>query len=795
LLRDTLNAFTRYLLALVILAIAVSLRFVLFPVEAGYPHLTIYPATILSFLLCGFGPGVLVTLISAIVTYYYFLPPFYSFELRSEALAVVPIYIFSSALIGFIIYRMQDITKKLQIADEKLHLTANVFSHSHEGIMITEANGKILEVNEAFSRITGYSRSEVVGQNPRIINSGYHKKDFFTAMWQDMVTSGHWCGEIWNRRKDGEVYAVMQNISSLRDKTGNIQNYIALFSDITAFKEHEKELQHIAHYDALTNLPNRALLADRLQQAIAHAHRDSKPMAVAYLDLDGFKAINDQYGHEIGDKLLVTLSRLMKETLREGDTLSRLGGDEFVIVLPDLENIEACEPTFTRLLAAVANPIRIGNLELQVSASLGASFYSQPEEVDADQLLRQADQAMYQAKVEGKNRFHVFDADQDRNIRIHHEDIERISRAIAERELVLYYQPKVNMRTGLVIGVEALIRWQHPEKGLLSPDSFLPIIEHHPLCVDLGQWVIDTALTQIGLWTGQGLDIPVSVNISAYQLQQTDFIDRLHRLLNAHPQVNPGMLELEVLETSALEDLIRISAIIEECRKLGVLFTLDDFGTGYSSLTYLKYLPVSRIKIDKSFVSGMLNDMDDLSILEGVLGLAFAFRRQVIAEGVESAEHGAMLLQIGCDLAQGSGIAWPMPAAELPGWISVWRPDPSWRALAFFSQTNLPLLFASTEHRAWISSIESHLKGERQAPLQMNSHQCRFGIWLDADSHDGYEAQHDFQALKLLHRQLHDQAIDLCQRPDLSPEQLPTELAALHDLLEDMLERLKLLAH
>jgi diguanylate cyclase (GGDEF)-like protein/PAS domain S-box-containing protein len=572
---------------------------------------------------------------------------------------------------------IQDITERKQV-EEKLQLAARVFTHAREGIMITAVDGTIVDVNDTFINITGYGRDDVLGQTPRILSSGLQGKDFYTALWDDLIKKGFWFGEIWNRRKNGEIYALMLTISAVYDTHNNPQHYVALFSDITSIKEHEKQLEHIAHYDALTNLPNRVLLADRLRQAMIQAQRRGQRLAVVFLDLDGFKSVNDSHGHEAGDQLLMTVAARMKQALREGDTLARLGGDEFVAVLLDLPDIEASVPMLGRLLNAAAQPVPVGDLNLQVSASLGITFYPQAEEVDADQLLRQADQAMYQAKLAGKNRYHVFDAEQDRSVRGYHENLEHIRSALTEREFVLYYQPRVNMRTGEIIGAEALIRWQHPSQGLLTPAQFLPILENHSLSIDLGEWVIDTALSQIEQWHSAGLNISVSVNIGALQLQQANFTDRLSALLAAHPNVGPGDLEMEVLETNALEDLVKVSEAINACQKLGVNFALDDFGTGYSSLTYLKRLPVKQLKIDQSFVRDMLEDPDDLAIVQGVLGLASAFSRIAVAEGVETEAHGEMLLQLGCEFAQGYGIAYPMKAEALPGWAASWRPYSSW---------------------------------------------------------------------------------------------------------------------
>lgn len=680
-------------------------------------------------------------------------------------------------------------------AEDKLKLAANVFTHAHEGITITDAEGTILDANATFSSITGYSREEVLGQNPRILKSGRQGQEFYAAMWRELVENGHWYGEIWNRHKNGEVYAEMLTISAVRDADGNPQYYVALFSDITLIKKHQYQLERNAHYDALTALPNRVLLADRLRQGMIQAQRHGQLLAVAYLDLDGFKAINDVHGHSVGDALLITVSTRMKQCLREGDTIARIGGDEFVAVLLDITDINACMPMITRLLAAAAQPVHVGNLVLQISASLGVTFYPQEGDIDADQLLRQGDQAMYQAKVAGKNRFHVFDAVQDRSVRIHHETVEHIRKAVINREFVLYYQPKLNMRTGIVVGAEALIRWRHPEKGLLTPAAFLPAIENSQLSIELGEWVIDAALTQIEHWNLAGLNIPVSVNVSAHQLQQENFVERLHGILAAHPKVVKGDLEMEVLETSALEDIDRVSKVIDECREIGVNFSLDDFGTGYSSLTYLKLLSVTHLKIDESFVRDMLNNPDDLAILNGVLGLASAFRRQAIAEGVETEEQGSMLLQLGCELAQGYVIARPMPPDEIPKWLVSRHINSVWSSIPTVSRDDIPVLFAIVEHRAWIDAIESYLKNERNETPPLNHHMCHFGKWLDTEGLVRYSEIPAIQNIEMLHQQIHTLAAEMCMLHDQGKSsEAFAGIEKLHNLRNALLENLKGLA-
>ncbi|HEX8980500.1 MAG TPA: EAL domain-containing protein [Parasulfuritortus sp.] len=684
----------------------------------------------------------------------------------------------------------RDITDRRK-AEEQLHLAASVFTHAREGIVITAPDGAIMDVNDAFSRITGYSRQEVLGRNPRILNSGRQSREFYAGMWHDLIMHGHWSGEVWNKRKNGEVFPEMLTISAVRGADGEVQRYVALFSDISSLKRHEQQLEYIAHFDALTGLPNRILLADRLHQAMAQASRRGLLLAVAYLDLDGFKAINDRHGHDAGDQLLTALSGRMKQALREGDTFARLGGDEFVAVLLDLPDTESSVPMLARLLEAAAEPVPSGELSFQVSASIGVSFYPQSEEVDADQLLRQADQAMYQAKLAGKNRYHLFDPEQDRSTRGHHESLEHIRRALTGGEFVLHYQPKVNMRTGAMVGAEALIRWQHPERGLLAPAVFLPVIEDHPLSIELGEWVIRSALNQLEEWRGMGLHFPVSINVGALQLQQSDFVQRLRDLLAEHPDIEPFSIELEVLETSALQDVVQISKVIEACRAIGVTFALDDFGTGYSSLTYLKRLPAHVLKIDQSFVRDMLDDPEELAILEGVLGLATAFRRQAVAEGVETIEHGVMLLQLGCDLAQGYGIARPMPAGDIQGWLSGWRPDARWANVRPLRQGELPALFAGVEHRAWIRAVEAVLKGESKIHPPLEPQQCRFGAWLAAEAAAGQGLRPELKAVEALHDQVHALAAELLDlHGQERAEEAMARLGELHRLRDELLMRL-----
>jgi diguanylate cyclase (GGDEF)-like protein/PAS domain S-box-containing protein len=675
-----------------------------------------------------------------------------------------------------------------KLAEVKLQLAASVFTHAREGIMITDSEGQIIQVNDAFSEISGYTREEVLGKNPRIFSSGRQGKEFYTALWHDLTTKGHWYGEFWNRHKNGEVYAVMESISVVANSEDKSRQYVALMSDITISKTHEQALEHNAHYDALTDLPNRVLLSDRIQQAIAKSRRSKEMIALVFLDLDGFKAINDTHGHLAGDHLLIGVADNMSKNLREVDTLARIGGDEFVALLIDVGDILTSEPLFSRLLAAASTPVPFGEFVLQVSASMGITFYPQLEEVDVDILIRQADQAMYLAKQNGKNRYHVFDVDMDKLTRSHNEDLLSLREALAAGEFELYYQPKVNLRLGAIIGAEALIRWQHPVKGLIPPSEFLPLIENHPLSIDLGMWVINAAMEQIENWKLSGLALPLSINISALQLQQDDFIACLQAFLNKHPTVLPGDLAMEILETSAMKDLSKVSQLIEGCRKLGISFSLDDFGTGYSSLTYLKRLPISQLKIDQSFVRDMLSDIDDLAIVEGVLALAAAFNLEVIAEGMETIPQGEMLLQMGCDKAQGYAIARPMPAKDLENWIANWQPDPSWLDRPSFTRDDLPLLFANAGYKMWIDAIESYLNFKGPKPEKSNS---RFDGWLNINSllKDG-----DYTRLLTLHQELYAMGEQLVELHEAGQDKKAlSRLPELHQLQKTLLKNLKIM--
>ena len=616
--------------------------------------------------------------------------------------------------------------------EKKLKLSSRVFSDTHEGIIITDADKVIVDVNPAFSNITGYSREEVIGKNPNILSSGKHQPQFYSMMWKQITELGYWQGEIWNRRKNGDIYAELLTTSTLKDSDGQIVNYLGMFTDITHSKRQQETMRRMAHYDSLTELPNRALLLDRFNQAIAHSKRSSTLLAVCFLDLDDFKPVNDIYGHDVGDKLLIEVAHRLQLALRSEDTVSRLGGDEFSMLLGDIKSTSQCYEMLERIIHSVSATYFIDENSIDISASIGVSL-SPIDGVELDSLLRHADQAMYQAKQQGKKNYQLFDLEQAQQTSLLHVKLHEIQQALIDHELCLYYQPKVNMATGKIIGVEALIRWQHPVKGLISPLEFLPLIEGTEIEIQVGDWVIDQGLAQLERLNNQGINIEMSVNVSAMQFLNASFLNSLNAALHSHQNIDPHHFKLEVLESSTLGNLERISKIISACRNdLGVKIALDDFGTGYSSLSHLRQLPADTIKIDQSFVRDVLIDPDDFAIIDGVIGLSKSFSRNVIAEGVESTEHGLMLLLMGCKNAQGYAIAKPMPANTLVDWIKEYEPNQTWLDS---SQMEMPLPVKRVKQlelilNHWLKNLERFLQGDMKVAKDACVMSCHFDKWI-----------------------------------------------------------------
>ncbi len=587
-------------------------------------------------------------------------------EMQVHFITMVPERDESGELVGVLATGL-DISERKQ-AENRLRLAASVFASSQEGIMISDADNCIIDVNPAFTRLTGYNREEVIGRNPRFLSAGRQSPGFYDEMWQALDARGEWQGELWNRRKSGEVFAEQLSIVAVRDEQGRLQHYVGAFTDISPIKRHAADLDRITHYDMLTSVPNRRLFGDRLEQAIARARRHHKSLAVCYIDLDGFKPINDQFGHKGGDRMLVEIAQRLQAMSREDDTVARLGGDEFVLLWNDIDSEADCIRALDRVLAKLSEPILLEGQSVSVSASIGVTLYPE-DDVDDDSLLRHADHAMYMAKQLGKNRYQIFDARLERQISARIKLLGKVSRGLDRGEFELYYQPKVDYVVGEVVGVEALLRWNDPVVGLVSPQQFLPQIENDSLAFRMGRWVIEQAVCQARRWYARGIDLPISINIFPRHLKHHSFIDDLRSVIDTHwPQMPKHRLQMEVVETTDLEELEPIENVIRECVEMGIGFSLDDFGTGYSSLVYLRRLSIQELKIDQSFVRDMLDDPDDEAIVIGVIRLGQAFGLRVVAEGVETVRQAEHLVSLGCPVVQGYGLGRPMPVAVLEQW-------------------------------------------------------------------------------------------------------------------------------
>ncbi|MDK9702441.1 MAG: bifunctional diguanylate cyclase/phosphodiesterase [Sulfuritalea sp.] len=564
------------------------------------------------------------------------------------------------------------------ISDLNLPSTASaflsvIFQSANEGMLITNAEGTILAVNPAFTTITGYSAAEVCGRNPRLLKSGEHDEAFYRDMWEELTKKGTWAGVVWSRRANKDVYPEYLTLTEIRGSTDSLIYYVGIFSDISAEVATKDKLQRALSHDPLTQLPNVALLLTRLEQTIAAASERNTLVAVCYMDIDKFSSVNEKYGIEIGNRVLIEVAQRLHAVLREGDLVSRISGNQFALMMCDFTSMDGCRTGIQRLLQTMEAPILIDAMPpILLTASLGVTV-APYDEAMPNTLLRHADHAMHAAKQLGRNQYSLFDPVTDRVSLRNIEKARAVEDALRQDELRLFYQPKVNLRTGEILGVEALIRWLHPTHGMLSPIDFIPYIEHTETAIRVGEWVLENALSQLDEWRKLGLHLPISVNISGPHLQHKLFVPRLKALLARYPDIPSCALEIEILESAALSDIIEVSAVIEECAALGVTFSIDDFGTGYSSFTYLKHLPTSALKIDRSFVQSILNNSGDLSIVQGVIHLAEAFGRIVIAEGIETLDHATRLLEIGCEWGQGFGIAIPMSEQAIPLWVETWR--------------------------------------------------------------------------------------------------------------------------
>jgi len=561
---------------------------------------------------------------------------------------------------------LRDISEQKQ-AEHDLRIAATAFE-SREGMLITDADSTILRVNSTFTQITGYTPEEVIGKNPRLLNSGRQTADFYAAMWGKINQSGSWEGEIWNRRKNGEIYPEQLTITAVKDNSGNITNYVASLSDITVRKAAEDEIQNLAYYDPLTHLPNRRLLMDRLNHALASGTRNGRQGALLFIDLDNFKTLNDTLGHNIGDLLLQQVASRLESCVRVGDTVARLGGDEFVVMLEDLNGqaLDAAAQTEIvgeKILATLNQPYQLASYECRSSPSIGATLFNN-QECAIEELMKQADIAMYQAKKAGRNTLRFFDPMMQDTINARATLESELHMALEHHQFRLHYQIQVDS-ANRPLGAEALIRWFHPERGMISPAQFIPLAEETGLILPIGLWVLETACAQLKTWEQNTFtrDLVLAVNVSARQFRQADFVTQVRTTIQHHA-VNPVRLKLELTESLLLENIEETIAKMNALNEIGIQFSLDDFGTGYSSLQYLKRLSLTQLKIDQSFVHDIATDSSDKAIVRTIIAMAHSLNLDVIAEGVETEDQQRLLTNKGCTHFQGYLFSKPIPVGQ-----------------------------------------------------------------------------------------------------------------------------------
>ncbi|NWC46446.1 EAL domain-containing protein [Pseudomonas edaphica] len=560
--------------------------------------------------------------------------------------------------------RTHRLQQPLKENHERLQQAAAVFDCTREGVLVTDAQGLIVHVNRAFMEITGYSREDVMGERPSLFKSGRHSSNFYQQMFQTLERTGEWSGEIWNRRKSGEIYPQWQTIRVIHNDQGKVSHYVAVFSDISAIKDSEHELAHLAHHDPLTDLPNRLLFTDRAEQALASAQVHKRGCALLLMDLDHFKIINDSLGHNVGDQLLKAVGERLKGLFGPGVTLARLGGDEFAVLAESCPQVVQAAALAQRMLDAMKEPFVFDGNQLFISASIGISLFPS-DALSAEQLLRNADSALFKAKSAGREGYALYTEELTAHAQHRVEIASELRRALDQQELRVYYQPVHDLQDSRLVGVEALVRWQHPERGLVPPGEFIPIAERTGLIADIDAWVMDQACRQMGQWLADGAPLSfIAVNVSSRLFARRELYEQVAQVLHT-TGLDPAYLELEVTESAVMEDPEVALEQLHRLRELGLRLAIDDFGTGYSSLLRLKRLPVQKLKIDQGFVAGLPWDEDDAAIVRVVIALAKSMGMQVHAEGIEQVEQARFLLAQECDLGQGYWFGRPVPAQEM----------------------------------------------------------------------------------------------------------------------------------
>lgn len=687
-------------------------------------------------------------------------------------------------------YQQMESTNERLLKEQSAKYQA-VISQSTNAMLLWNSDGRIIEANHAALQLIGRSFNELQRMAPSdiVVNS--------------VDSAAHDASS--NLIKNSASELIVVDISTTPILMGDRLHYLWMVTDkreqlaAQELKEEQNRFfEKIAHTDPLTELPNRRMLNNQLHKSIAKAERDNGRLAICYIDLDGFKEINDSAGHKAGDQVLINVANRLCKVVRPSDTVARLGGDEFVLLLEGFKSDAQCLEILERVLKALREPHDIDGKNFIAGASIGVTLYPNDDD-EPEIMLRHADQAMYQAKEKGRNQYHLFNKAKDSEAQNRHKILTDFALALEQEQLILEYQPTINMGTGKIVGAEALIRWQHPDQGLLMPGAFLRYLDGSAYTQALDWYVIPRAIDQLNQWIEKGLHLNLSVNVSASTLQSSDFIERLSTALLTYPLLPRKQLVLEILESDAIIDLAHAANVVKQCSNLGVQISLDDFGTGYSSLSYFRQLPVNELKIDSSFIRDILQDSNDLDLVRGIIGLAKTFGKNIVAEGVETIEQGVLLLRLGCEIAQGYAISRSMINSEFESFINSYRAPTSWLecgAAGAWEEEDVPVLLAESGHRHWINQLAHTLQDDTEKDaFELDEHQCRFGKWLEGPGYQRHQHSDSFQELTELHKEIHQLGHELLQQPtkdsDRASAQL-TELSERHEKLIKVLHELQM---
>lgn len=731
---------------------------------------------------------------------------------RQRLITVIILLVFF--YLSYVLLKVLSTSKRIEKSNSRIKSEIakiqTTFASIGDAVITTNHKGQIDYMNKSAQELTNYCLKEKTRTPINVVFKIFNEDNFLLdnpaeiAIREERVIKGK--HNIFLQRRGGEQLPIIYTIAPIHDSDAHVIGTIIVFHDTSETHKLTKALSWQANHDALTKLPNRTLLKDKLETSLEEVKKTQTLLTLFFIDLDGFKPVNDEYGHDQGDKVLKIIAQRLLSIIRDNDMVARLGGDEFVITLLSFGDYDEITKALERVMATISQPIPVGSANIVLSASIGVSIFPD-DHSDADTLLRHADQAMYIAKQKGRNQYHFFDVESNHVTTQKEMQRQRLEQALSDDEFFLVYQPQVNMRTGKIFGFEALIRWNHPEQGVIFPANFIPLCEDSDLIVRIGDWTFSKAMEQLRYWLNSGFDFRLAINIAPKQFQHPDFLNKLDQLLSDFSDIPADHIELEVLESAALQDTCIVSDIIRACHQRDISIALDDFGSGYASLSYLKQLPANQLKIDKSFVLDMLTDEADRAIVEGIISLAGIFKRQVIAEGVETREHGVMLLRLGCDIAQGYGISKPLKHEDVLAWAKSWLPDPNW---LLWSETpweisDFPLLISHSDHFSVINRLinavyEYHENGSEVFDL-LSHNECRLGKWYYNVGIKKYGHLSCYKALEKPHRLAHylgEEIIQLCidgkqaEAIELIPELIRTRdsvLDKLNNLQEEILEQ------